>query len=349
MSDNKYYDGTKLLSMMDINGKKPELYLCTTNRSAGKTTYFGRLLVNNFLKRKEKFCLIYRFNYELDNVAEKFFKDIGTLFFPDHVLTADGSRNTGYYTLYLDGEPCGYAVTLNNADVIKRYSHIFSDVERMLFDEFQSESNHYCTNEVQKFISLHTTIARGRGKMVRRVPVYMIGNTVSIINPYFVELGISERLEERTRFIRGDGYVLEQGFNEGASEAQMESGFNRAFASNKYVAYASQNVYLNDNKAFIEKMTGPNRYLVTLKYEGAEYAIREYENQGVVYCDTNVDTTYPVRIAVTTDDHQINYVMLSRSDIILQNLRFFFDKGAFRFKNLRCKEAVLTALSYKMK
>lgn len=50
MSENKYYDGTKLLSMKDINGLKPELFLCTTNRSGGKTTYFGRLLINRFLK-----------------------------------------------------------------------------------------------------------------------------------------------------------------------------------------------------------------------------------------------------------------------------------------------------------
>ena len=28
MSENKYYDGTKLLSMKDINGLKPELFLC---------------------------------------------------------------------------------------------------------------------------------------------------------------------------------------------------------------------------------------------------------------------------------------------------------------------------------
>ena len=50
----KYYDGTKLLSLMDINGNKPELYLCTTNRSGGKTTYFGRKAVNNFLKNGKK-------------------------------------------------------------------------------------------------------------------------------------------------------------------------------------------------------------------------------------------------------------------------------------------------------
>ena len=51
MLSNEYYDGTKLLSMTDINGKKPELYLCTTNRTGGKTTYFGRLVVNRFKKK----------------------------------------------------------------------------------------------------------------------------------------------------------------------------------------------------------------------------------------------------------------------------------------------------------
>ena len=50
-----FYDGTKLLSLSDINGNKPEIFLCTSNRSAGKTTYFGRMLVNNFLKHDRKF------------------------------------------------------------------------------------------------------------------------------------------------------------------------------------------------------------------------------------------------------------------------------------------------------
>ena len=54
----KYYDGTKLLSMKDINGKTPEIFMCTTNRTGGKTTYFGRLCVNRFKDKKEKFALI---------------------------------------------------------------------------------------------------------------------------------------------------------------------------------------------------------------------------------------------------------------------------------------------------
>ena len=34
MENKTYYDGTKLLSLKDINGNTPELYICTSNRSA---------------------------------------------------------------------------------------------------------------------------------------------------------------------------------------------------------------------------------------------------------------------------------------------------------------------------
>lgn len=340
-----YYDGTKLLSMTDLNGQRPEIYLCTTNRSAGKTTYFGRLLVNRFLDKKEKFGLIYRFNYELDDVVDKFYKDIGSLFFKGHTMSNKRRANGIFHELFLDDQSCGYAVSLNSADQIKKYSHLFSDIKRLMFDEFQSETNHYCADEVKKLLSVHTSIARGQGEHVRYVPVYMLSNPVSLINPYYVELGITNRLKNDTKFLKGDGFVLEQGFNETASAAQQSSGFNRAFAKNKYVAYASENIYLNDNQAFIDKPEGRNRYLCTLRYNGVNYAIREYD-EGFLYCDDKPDATFKTRITVTTEDHDVNYVMLKRNDFFISTMRYLFERGCFRFKDLRCKEAVLAALSY---
>lgn len=342
----QYYDGTKLLSLMDINGNKPEIYMCTTNRTGGKTTYFSRLLVNKYIQNKEKFCLIYRFNYELDNVSEKFFKDINTLFFPEYEMTSKRQASGIFHELFLNEMSCGYAVSLNSADQIKKYSHLFSDVARMLFDEFQSESNHYCNNEIEKLLSIHTSIARGQGKHVRYVPVYMIGNPVSIINPYYVELGISSRLKTDTKFLRGDGFVLEQGYIDTASKAQKESGFNRAFAKNKYANYASEAVYLNDNLAFVESVSGKSKYICTIKYNDCNYGIREYSEQGILYCDDRPDMSFPTRITTTTADHGINYVMLQRHDMYIANLRLLFEKGCFRFRNLKCKEAVLSALKY---
>lgn len=341
-----YYDGTKLLSLTDINGNRPEIYMCTTNRTGGKTTYFGRLVVNRFLDKREKFGLLYRYNYELDDCAEKFFKDIGELFFNGYTMTSKKRAKGIYHELYLNGEPCGYAVSINSADQIKKNSHFFSDVKRLIFDEFQSESNTYCPNEIKKFISVHTSMARGQGEQNRYLPVYMLSNPVSIINPYYVELGISSRLTDETRFLRGDGFVLEQGFVESAADAQKSSGFNKAFARNSYVAYSSESVYLNDNKAFVDQPQGVGRYMATLKYNGQTYGIREFAEAGVIYCDDRADETFPLKITVTTDDHELNYVMLKRNDLFLFNLRYYFERGCFRFKDLRCKEAVLKSLSY---
>lgn len=343
---SKFYDGTKLLSMMDVNGLKPEIYICETNRTGGKTTYFGRLCVNAWKKRGEKFALVYRFNYELDDCAEKFYKDISKLFFPGTTMTSKRRANGIFHELFIDDKSCGYAISLNSADQIKKYSHLFSDTSRMIFDEFQSETNHYCTDEVRKLLSVHTSIARGQGEQIRYVPVYMLGNPVSILNPYYIELGVSERLRDDTKFLRGDGFVMERGFIESASEAQLQSGFNRAFARNSYVAYSAQNVYLNDNKAFVEKPSGYSKYLATLKYRGHDFALREYTEAGIIYCDDKADASFRTKITVTTDDHAINYVMLKRNDMFLGSLRYFFEKGCFRFKDLRCKEVVLKALSY---
>ena len=342
----KYYDGTKLLSLKDINGNRPEIYICTSNRNAGKTTYFAKLLVNRFIKYGEKFCLIYRFNYELDDVANKFFKDIQSLFFPNYDMTSIRYNRGMYHELFLNNKSCGYALAINNADQIKKNSHLFSDVQRMLFDEFQSETNHYCQNEVKKVISIHTSIARGQSKQVRYVPVYMVGNPVSIINPYYSVMGISNRLNSNTKFLRGDGYVVEQGFNETASLAQKESGFNRAFAKSDYVSYSSESIYLNDNSAFIERPDSKSRYIATLKYDGQEYAIREFAEMGIMYCDDKADKTANLKITVKASDHEVNYVMLRTHDTFIANMRYFFERGCFRFKNLKCKEVVLTALSY---
>lgn len=340
-----YYDGTRLLSMLDLDGNRPEIYLCTTNRTGGKTTWFGKRMVEGFLQRGEKFMLLYRYSYELDQVADKFFKDIGPLFFRGHEMESAKRSKGIYHELFLDGESCGYAVALNCADSVKKISHLLSDTSCMLLDEFQSETGHYCKDEVAKLMSVHTSVARGKNKQVRYVPVYMLSNAVTLLNPYYTALGVCDRLRADTKFLRGHGWVLEQGHVESAAKAQAESAFNRAFSSEQYAAYSAQNVYLNDSTAFIGTPHGKSSYLCTLRYDGCDYGVREYREAGVIYCDRRPDASFPTRVSVTTDDHRVNYVMLRSNTAILGALRWYFDNGAFRFKDQRCKEAVLRALS----
>ena len=341
-----YYDGTKLLSLKDIDGNKPEVYICTSNRTAGKSTYFGRLLVNRFIKQKKKFALLYRFNYEIDNCANKFFNDIHELFFKKYMMESKPMSKGKFAELYLNDLSCGYAIALNDADFIKKNSHLFNDIDSILFDEFQSENNVYCSKEVEKFLSIHKSIARGHGKQWRYVPVYMVSNLVSMLNPYFTDMGISSKLCSNTKYLKGHGYVLEQHFNESAAQAQSESGLSKAFSNNKYISYSNNLIYLNDNMTFIEKPKGKSRYLATLRFNGKNFAIREYAESGVLYCDYNIDKSHPTKICATTDDLSTNFVMLKRNELLISTLRWFFEHGCFRFKDLTCKEAVLFCFSY---
>lgn len=357
MEVNKYYDGTKLLSLKDINKKEPEIYISTGNRTSGKTTFFNRHAVNGFLKHGRKFALLYRFNYELDDVADKFFKDVGALFFPGYAMTSQRRASGIYHELFLaypdstEDEPhqesCGYALAINSADQIKKYSHLLSDTAVVLFDEFQSESSHYCNNEIRKFLSVHTSMARGQGRQSRRLPVIMISNTVSIINPYYVKMGITNRLLPSTHYLRGDGWVLEQNNNTMAGAALKASAFMKAFQNDSYASYAASGNYLNDCNAFISRMPENGRYLATLKYAGSQYSVKEYQKQGIIYVSDSYDASFPFRLAIDLNDHEINYLLLSRNDSFIKNMRMLFEHGAVRFKNQLSKDAFLALCSYK--
>lgn len=351
----KYYDSNKLLQLKDLDGDTPEIFICVTNRTAGKTTHFNKLLFKRWVNEGAQFCLLYRYDYEISGSANQFFGDIGPMFFPGYQLRNISCARGAYYEIQAANVPepepedwctCGYAVSLNGADKVKKNSHVFSRVQSILFDEFQPENSGYTSKEINKFRSIHTSIARGQGQQVRYVPVYMVSNPISLINPYYTQFGIGSRLRKNTKFLRGHGWVMEQGLNESASEAQLSSAFNKAFKNDKYLAYSANSVYLSDTGAFIEKVEGRSDYLATIIYKGENYGIRQFTNKGVVYCDNRPDMSFPHKLAVTTEDHDINYVLLRNNDMFIQLLRYYFEKGCFRFRDVACKEAIMGTIGY---
>lgn len=358
----EYYNGARLLSKLDLDGQKPQFYICTTNRSGGKTTFFSRFLLDNFLQKGEKFILLYRYDYELQDVSTRFFKDIGSLFFKSKCMMEKSVGKGVLKELYVGDinlqddiekldidimSPCGYAIAINKADSIKKYSHFLTDADNILFDEFQSETNSYCPNEITKFLSIMTSVCRGHGKTFRYVRVIMLSNQVSILNPYFTEMGISTRLTSETKFLRGNGWVLENGFIEGASEAMKNSPLARAFKNNAYIAYSSENVYLNDSTAFIEAPPSEHgKYIATIKYGGNNFGLLSYPNEGILYVTRKYDINFPYRLSVTTNDHDTNYIMIKNNYDFISNLRFYFERGCFRFKDSLCKECIIKTLSY---
>ena len=342
---NKFYSGTKILSMKDINGKEPSIYVVEGNRVGGKTTFYYRWRIKKYLNNGLKTMWLYRFQKDIDQCADKIFKDIKEIYYPNMDMTYKIRGKGVYADLYLNECHCGYALPINSSDTIKNMSHIFTDVDWMLYDEFQPESGKYCPRELSKFQSIHNSIARGGGKQVRRVPVTLIGNTVSLLNPYYVSLGISNRVQDKTRYLRGNGYVYEKAIVKSAQESLEEDSFNKAFQGT-YVKYASQGVYLKDATRGIEKLKGRSRYLATIYFGDKKYSLRYSEVTQYLYMCEGGDDTFPIRISLIPHDMEANTKLKTFYHQHIRVWRTFFETGRMRFEGLQEKECALELLSY---
>lgn len=344
---NKYYSCEKLLTLKDKNGKLPDIYIADGNRTAGKSVSFKKKLVDTFFKKKDvnQFFYIYRYKTDMNNVSDSFFSDIGRLFYNGHVMTEKKIFDGAMVQLFIDSVPCGFCIPLSMASKIKRASALFTQVRHGFFDEYQDEDNKYLDNEIEKLMSIHTTIARGDGKQHRRVPLYMASNTVSIINPYYSALGINKSLKYNTKILKGDGWVYERTYNESAQKSFENAGFNRAFKTTKYFSYASQNVYLNDNLSLIDKPTGHSQYFVTIKYNLSWFNVRRYDT--CYYVSQGADETFPLRICFNVNDvTDDRTVKVTRNNFIVATLREYFNRGLLRFQDVKCKNMILDLLAY---
>lgn len=343
---SQYYDCNRLLTMKDENGNKPEIFMVTGNRAAGKTYAFKYKLVTDFIKKGKKFAILVRYNYEMDAIEETFFKDLCEISYKNISVTSEWVGHQLFKKLYIDGQHCGYCVAINTADTIKKYSAMFVDVYQMFFDEFQSETSKYCHDEITKFISIHVSMARGGGEQNRYLPVYMAANAVTIINPYFSLFGIAKRLTPETKFLRGDGWVLEVTYNQFAAEALESSAFGRAVKNHMYIKYAAANSYLLDNNNFIRKIKGPKRIFTVLICDDKEYGIWEVENGQKLYISNKTDPFWPSKIAFHTADHNVSYLLQKKSSTYAKTLREMFNQGRVFFETLEIKNAFLDFIGY---
>ncbi len=344
-----WYTGDKLLAMTDLENNRPEVFFVNGNRSAGKTTWFNHKLVADYLTdHSNQFGLYYRFQNELDECSGKFFKDVGKIFFKGMTMTHK-LRDSGHFaSLYLDGKECGFAIPLNAASKLKLCSHYFSEIKQIVFDEYQPEDCVYCSNEITKYRSIHQTIARGNGSASRYVPVYMLSNSVTALNPYYSAFGISGRLNSDTRFIRGRGWVMEQTFIKDSYNALSKSAFERCFVDDDYIDMGNKGKHILDNPAFIisRPKSSKFRYYCTLVYQNKVYSIKFYDDLGIVFCDVGGDISYKYKFAVDEISHDAD-TRLSLEYKIIERLREYYTNGQFRFLSIEAKNCIMKLLRFR--
>lgn len=348
MKNDGYYHVERLLTLKDKNGLPPDIYIVDGNRTAGKSYSIKCRQVSDFLKDKYKpenqFIYLYRNLVDMKNCSDTYFGDIEQEF-DGYVMTEKSLMNGTLKQLFLNEEPCGYCLALSVARKYKKMRGLFVNVRSVFFDEYQDEDNIYLPNEVDKLLSLMTTISSGHGKQHRRVVLYMASNTVSLLNPYYTVFGINKMLKRDTKILRGDGWVFERTHNENASIAYKDSGIARAFSGAKYNEYASENKYLNDSYCLIGKPTGTAQYICSIRFNDKMYNARKYDT--CIYISTGYDDSFPVRICFTKNDVVDNTaIRVNSTHYLVVMLREYFNRGLLKFENLECKNMMFDVLSF---
>lgn len=318
----QFYSGEELRKKKDLDGKKPKIFMSCGGRSTGKTVDWNTYLLTEFIEKGKQFILFYRFKYEIDNIAQRFFKSIDFKF-PEGEMTDKNTNNLGFTYLYYKGVLCGFACAINSANSIKKYSSMFANVNHILFDEFIPEDNRYCPDEIKKFTSLFISIARGKGKAIRDdVDIIMIANVDTNDNLYFNHMNI-KKTNEKTRFQRGNGWVCEFVKNERIIEQQKENPIIKIF-DNGYITGEKT----NDNMANIERIKN-GKPVFDIELSGEVFGVWSADNNLFIIKKKTLKNIYRIR----NDINSINPLNENVRTIIDGH----FKNGTLKFENIHIK------------
>ena len=345
-----FYSGYELLSKTDKNGTKPEIYAALTNRAAGKSTFVNGYLVRKYIRTGQKFILLYRNKYEVDRAADGFFNDISTLFYPDLAMDQQTGVKNGFDILRIGlksdekkehFEVCGFATSLAASELVKRYSHLLSDAGIILMDELFPENGVYLKDEIRRFMSIHDSLSRGHYQHSKYLPVIMVGNLIDLFNPYFDALGIVDSLLLDSHFTRGDGFVIEQDFNEASAQAHKESSFHRALSGADYAAASQEKVYLNTDYDMIDNsVCDIGRYILTIRYNGSLYSVRYNEQGFFYYISDRPDPSFALQHAATEKDIT-EQAIYNPTSPYRKMIKDKYRQNLCKFRNLKCKSAAM--------
>lgn len=342
--DPQFYDGSKLLGMKDLNKKKPEIFISQTVRTFGKTTYYILKMFEDFIKTGDPFGILVRYKYEVSGGVSSTLSKIDEFYSYDTgLLSACNLANGNVKRISFTGKPMFYVFSLNAAKQVKVLSPEMQCITQYAMDEIQPEDNRYLPDEIEKFISIHVSLARGVGEATRYLPVYLMTNDVSYLNPYYTSLGISERMEPRTKYMRGEGFVFENLGSEFIAGLQRTSRFNRAFSSHENMNYILGKKSLCSEEVYdIMKLGGSKSYMLTLLHKGEKFGMWMCED--FVYVSKSYDPNCRHVYGIEPTDCLGGHVA-HRKKLNLSFYRSFFEGGLMRFDSIRAKQAALSFLS----
>lgn len=186
MAKQKYYRLTNILK------KKATYNMLIGERSNGKSYALKEHCIKQAYEKDRWFIYLRRFDMEIKpSLVNTYFLDAPITAITNNeytnIVAWSGNlyfANIGEDGKIIKGRQCGYTRALTGAQHYK--SGAYDIVDNMVFEEFISDT-YYIPNEVNNLMQLVSTVFRRR-----KGNVFLIGNTISRVCPYFSEWQLSK-------------------------------------------------------------------------------------------------------------------------------------------------------------
>lgn len=321
-----------------------------SNRGGGKTYNAKKIGINDFIKKKEQFAYVRRYDSEFDT-KEQFFDDIlENEEFPGYEFSVKGYKGFIREKVEEGEEENEWEILcfFIPLSISQRYkSTPFPRVTKIFFDEFVIDKGNirYVKNEVEVFLELFSTIDRKRDETV----VFFLANNISLVNPYFTYFNIFPNPNKRFTKSK-DGLIVVEMFTDDEFTSEMaKTRFGRLTEGTRYHDYAINNQSLRDNSSFIIKRPHQNmKFWCSFVIEGKEIGVWECEELALFFVDKKVDSQSKNKFTVTDADHvpdlkSISYAKMSN---LSSRLKMAQIKNLMFYQDLEIQELMKNVFKY---
>ena len=338
IKENIYLDLKKIISYGSL------LNFIIAERGVGKTFGAKSYIIDHFKSKGKQSVYVRRYNRELQESLMK----KGTPIFFDQIKNKypNDKLSNNSEVFYCNGEICGFAVPLSTSNILKSVS--FENVDTIIFDEFIIDKGvyHYINNEVTLFMELLETIIR----LKPNIKVLLLGNAISITNPYFIELNLSLPYNSEYKIFKRDDkgqplILVYYGKNLKYREEKKKTRFGQLIADTSYGKYAIDNEMLRDSKAFIGKKTPNSKFYFILKLNNKNIGIwLDYKEQKM-FISYDYDPLCPVIFSMTNEDHDEHTLLLRcRTSPFFKSIIEYYRQAKLYFENQQIKNQVMNIL-----
>lgn len=307
-------------------------------RGIGKTWHFKYMCVRKSMKSGEQFIYLRRYKEEIKTSKPTFFNDIGHKF-PNHDFRIFGNEAQYSHVKYREDKKrewhtIGYFMALSTAQNIKGVA--LPLVTRIIFDEFIIEkgSMRYLTDEVKAFINFFSTVDRYQDK----TRVFFLANSVSIMNPYFLEYDIKP--EEVNEYVTRENGFIAAHFpdSEKFKNEIYQTRFGKFIKNTEYADYAVGNQFKDNHDGLIRLKDSTANYLMTLETPRGTFSVWQDMKNSEFYAQKKrpkVERCFTL-IAENVDEDTL---YLTFSDNVLGMLRGTWRRGRMFFDDPSTRNA----------